>query len=304
MNTYDTYGLSLEQRRIGSDEARSARARLLADPFGRTLILGMDADYKRHQRERKHKMPGKTKIEWATDTWNPVTGCTEVSPGCAHCYAKTFAERWRGTEGHPYEQGFDVTLRPARLSQPANWTRPRQIFVNSMSDLFHEAIPTDYIEAVYQAMSVAPQHDYLILTKRHDRMTELLAPLGILDWAGQQSNFWHGVSVENQRFATVRIPRLMQLESPVRFLSCEPLLAPLDLRPWLHALSWVIVGGESGHGRRPFNMEWARSIRDQCAAAGVPFFMKQVDKITPIPSDLLIREMPPEHRIESLAQSV
>ena len=228
-----------------------------------------------------------TKIEWAEETWNPVTGCTKVSPGCKHCYAETQAERFRGTKAFP--NGFDLTLKPERLEQPQRWKKPRRIFVNSMSDLFHEGIHDQYIILTYEIMRSTTRHEYLVLTKRAERMREMLTTgLGVY----MHPNIWHGVSVENQDYALRRIPDLCDVPSPIRFLSCEPLLGPLDLTPWLDELQWVIVGGESGRGKRPIDLDWAREIRDQCAAAGVPFFMKQVDKVQPIPDDLMIRQEP------------
>ena len=228
-----------------------------------------------------------TKIEWAEETWNPVTGCTKVSPGCKHCYAETQAERFRGTKAFP--NGFDLTLKPDRLEQPQRWKKPRRIFVNSMSDLFHEGIHDQYIILTYEIMRSTTRHEYLVLTKRAERMREMLTTgLGVY----MHPNIWHGVSVENQDYALRRIPDLCDVPSPIRFLSCEPLLGPLDLTPWLDQLQWVIVGGESGRSKRPIDLDWAREIRDQCAAAGVPFFMKQVDKVQPIPDDLMIRQDP------------
>ncbi len=211
-------------------------------------------------------MAASSSIEWTEATWNPVTGCTKVSPGCAHCYAEIFAERFRGVPGHPYERGFDLQLRPERLNQPLSWRRPRLIFVNSMSDLFHEAIPSDFVAAVFDTMHRASWHTFQILTKRSRRLAEL-APL--LPWP---DNVWMGVSVENQRWTT-RIDDLRRVPAAVRFLSCEPLLGQLDLD--LRGIHWVIAGGESGPRARPMNPEWARSIRDQCLLAGVPFFFKQ-----------------------------
>lgn len=208
----------------------------------------------------------RSSIEWTEATWNPVTGCTEVSPGCAHCYAKTFAERFRGVPGHPYENGFDLQLRPERLSQPLRWKKPRTIFVNSMSDLFHEDVPDEYIQQVFDVMKSAGHHRFQVLTKRSERLAEL-APS--LPWP---ENVWMGVSVENQRFAD-RVDDLRQVRASVRFLSCEPLLGPLDLD--LTRIDWVIAGGESGPGARPMQLEWVLSLRDQCAAASVPFFFKQ-----------------------------
>ncbi len=205
-------------------------------------------------------------IEWTEATWNPVTGCTRVSPGCAHCYALTFAERFRGVPGHPYENGFDLQLRPERIEQPLQWKRPRLIFVNSMSDLFHEEVPEDYIRQVFDVMTKAEWHTFQVLTKRSARLAEL-APR--LDWPG---NVWMGVSVENQRW-TCRIDDLRKVPATIRFLSCEPLLGPISLD--LRDLSWVIVGGESGHRARRMKPEWAKSIRNQCLSADVPFFFKQ-----------------------------
>ena len=217
-----------------------------------------------------------TGIEWTEETWNPVTGCDKVSPGCAHCYAETFAERWRGTPGHPYEHGFDLTLRPERLDQPERWTRPRMIFVNSMSDLFHENISDDFVEQVWGVMERAHWHTFQVLTKRSERMRDMTFDLPVLP------NVWVGVSVENQRW-TERLEDLCASAAAVRFVSCEPLLGPLDLtgqgewagNGYLDVIDWVIVGGESGAQARPMRPEWARGIRDQCLAAGVPFFFKQ-----------------------------
>jgi protein gp37 len=205
-------------------------------------------------------------IEWTESTWNPVTGCTKVSPGCAHCYAETFAERFRGVPGHPYEQGFDLRLWRDRLELPLKWKRPRTIFVNSMSDLFHEAVPDDYITQVFDVMNRAALHTFQVLTKRPDRVASLSSNL---TWT---PNIWMGTSVENQRW-TSRIDHLRATGALVRFLSCEPLLGPLQLD--LRNISWVIVGGESGHRARPMRADWARSVREQCERGGVAFFFKQ-----------------------------
>lgn len=205
-------------------------------------------------------------IEWTDATWNPVTGCSKVSPGCAHCYAETFAERFRGVPGHPYERGFDLQLRPERLEQPLRWTTPRLIFVNSMSDLFHEDVPGQFIESVLGVMAEAHWHTFQILTKRSDRLAQM-APR--LSWP---DNVWMGVSVENQTW-TCRVDDLRKVPAKVRFLSCEPLLRPLRLD--LRGIHWVIVGGESGPHARPMKAEWVRDIRRQCEEAGVAFFFKQ-----------------------------
>jgi len=211
-------------------------------------------------------MSDNSTIEWTEATWNPVTGCTKVSPGCAHCYAETFAERFRGVPGHPYEGGFDLQLRPERLRQPLEWTRPRLIFVNSMSDLFHEDVPLEFIRQAFEVMGHAHWHTFQVLTKRSARLAELGNELSWPD------NVWMGVSVENQRW-TSRIDDLRRVPAAVRFLSCEPLIGPLKLD--LADIHWVIVGGESGHRARRMKPEWARDIRDQCTTAGVPFFFKQ-----------------------------
>jgi protein gp37 len=211
-------------------------------------------------------------IEWTDATWNPVRGCTECSPGCAHCYARVFAERWRGIAGHPYEQGFDLRLVPEALAQPLHWKRPRCIFVNSMSDLFHEGVGEEFVRKVFDVMRLADWHVYQVLTKRAERMRALVSSRHG-DFA-TRTNVWLGVSVENRKHGLPRIAPLRETPAAVRFLSIEPLLedlGALDLR----GIHWVIVGGESGPGARPMNPSWARSIRDQCAEASTPFFFKQ-----------------------------
>lgn len=276
-------------------------------------------------------MSDRTKIEWTRGddgapgaTWNPVTGCTKVSAGCDHCYALTLAERFRGTPGHYFEHGFDVQLRPDKLDQPLRWKRPRRVFVNSMSDLFHDQVPDEYIARVFAIMALAPQHTFQVLTKRHGRMRALLSnPLfwhlvaeqgrahhigdgqgwvrvGAMLGGKPLPNVWLGVSAEDQKWADIRIPALLETPAAVRFISAEPLLGPIDLRRAVrtlgserghgltasyvhaggccdrfHGIDWVIVGGESGRGARPMRPDWARSVRDQCRAAGVPFLFKQ-----------------------------
>lgn len=290
-------------------------------------------------------MGAKTSIEWTRGddgtpgaTWNPITGCTKVSPGCDHCYAKTIHERFNGTGS------FDnVTLHPDRLDKPLHWRRPRKVFVNSMSDLFHDQVSDEYIAKVFAVMSIATQHTFQVLTKRHARMRSMLtgrvqprpgasmpfkflvdvermrmgypvlsdSPLADGTYAWPLKNVWLGVSVENQQWADIRIPALLGTPAAVRFLSCEPLLGPVELlgrrylRPafcsqcggeWnghacgpTHALlahdrgiGWVIVGGESGPNARPIHPQWARDIRDQCVAAGVPFLFKQWGESAPL----------------------
>lgn len=217
-------------------------------------------------------MSDKSKIEWTDATWNPVRGCTKISPGCLHCYAKTFAERFRGVPGHPFEQGFDLRLVPEKLGDPLRWSDSKMIFVNSMSDLFHPQVPDEYIVKVARVMNAANWHTYQVLTKRAERMQKLLK--GKLRFAAGQPHIWWGVSVENRRHGLPRIDLLRAAPARVRFLSVEPLLeqlGPLDLR----CIDWVIVGGESGPGARPMDAAWVRDIRAQCRRAKVAFFFKQ-----------------------------
>jgi protein gp37 len=260
-----------------------------------------------------------TKIEWTDKTWNPLTGCTKVSPGCDNCYAKTMHERFNGPGS------FDtITLHPERLNQPLKWRKPARVFVNSMSDLFHRDVPDKYIADVFAVMAVADRHTFQVLTKRPARMRSLLSRDEFWQSVEMRSfkytcedgefvvnqqlpNVWLGVSVENQKWADIRIPALLDTPAAVRFISAEPLLGPVDLksaalRPyerqqggfweyghgeddygngkvWVPAppaqLDWVIVGGESGPGARPMHPDWARSLRDQCQGAGVPYLFKQ-----------------------------
>lgn len=276
-------------------------------------------------------MADKTGIEWTEATWNPVTGCDKVSPGCDHCYAETIAHRFDGTPQYP--NGFQVTLRPERLDIPLHWRRPRRIFVNSMSDLFHDQVPDEYIAHAFAVMQSCAAHTFQILTKRHARMRSLLNSIefwsAVTDFGhilisqrpsrqqfwpdhGQQHRFlpnvWLGVSTENQQWADIRIPALLDTPAAIRFISAEPLLGPIDLigqlcetceanmeapqcnacygRWWIrprrdNRIDWVIAGGESGREARPMHPDWARSLRDQCQAAGVPFLFKQWGEWTP-----------------------
>jgi protein gp37 len=213
-----------------------------------------------------------SKIEWTDATWNPVRGCTKISPGCKHCYAERFAERFRGVKGHPFEQGFDLRLVARKLAEPLRWSTPRMIFVNSMSDLFHEAVPLTYIERVVATMRLANWHTYQVLTKRSKRLQELLC--GPLRTAAKDAHIWWGVSVEDRKYGLPRIADLRATPAAVRFLSVEPLLENVGKLP-LNGISWVIVGGESGPGARPMKEEWVLSIREQCETANIPFFFKQ-----------------------------
>lgn len=211
-------------------------------------------------------------IEWTDATWNPVRGCTKVSPGCKHCYAQTFAERWRGIPGHPYEQGFDLRLVPEKLSEPLRWKRPRRIFVNSMSDLFQDGIDLEFVRRVFETMNAADWHTYQVLTKRAERMEQFTRSLP--RELVERAHIWMGVSVEDRRFGLPRIDLLRRVPAAVRFLSIEPLLEDLGSFD-LSDIHWVIVGGESGPGARPMNAEWVHSIQKQCKAQRVPFFFKQ-----------------------------
>ena len=217
-------------------------------------------------------MSANSKIEWTDATWNPVRGCNKISPGCTHCYAEVFAERFRGVKGHPYEQGFDLRLVPEKLNEPRKWRSPRRVFVNSMSDLFHDAVPDDYIAAVADVMVQADWHTYQVLTKRSGRMRELLKTR--LRFAAAKPHIWWGVSVENKKHGLPRIDDLRSAPATVRFLSVEPLLEDLGTVNLSH-IHWVIVGGESGFGARPMPRQWVVSIRSQCRRYGVPFFFKQ-----------------------------
>jgi protein gp37 len=212
-------------------------------------------------------------IEWTDATWNPVTGCTQVSPGCDHCYAKTFAERFRGVRGHPYEQGFDLRMWPDRLSLPLQWKKPRRIFVNSMSDLFHRDVPDEYIYRVFDTMVKADWHIFQVLTKRSRRLARLGPKL---PWS---PHIWAGVSIESEQFLW-RVDQLRAVPACVRFISAEPLLGPLHGLS-LERIHWVITGGESGPGFRACDPEWVREIREKCRATCVAFFHKQWGGRTP-----------------------
>jgi protein gp37 len=219
-----------------------------------------------------------TGIEWTDETWNPVTGCDRVSPGCAHCYALALAARLKAMGNVRYQTdgagqtsgpGFGVALHDDVVEHPLHWRKPRRIFVNSMSDLFHTEIPDAFIGRVFEIMAATPQHTYQVLTKRPERMR---------DWADQRKiapNIWLGTSVENQYWAEIRVPLLLDTPASIRFLSCEPLLGALDLSAWVSRLNWVIVGGESGPGHRPMDPAWVRGLRAQTSAAGASFFFKQ-----------------------------
>ncbi|MFH1466499.1 MAG: phage Gp37/Gp68 family protein [Pseudomonadota bacterium] len=212
-------------------------------------------------------MSGSSAIEWTDATWNPVHGCTKLSAGCRNCYAETFSERFRGVSGHPFEHGFDLRLLPEKLDLPLRWQRPRMIFVNSMSDLFHEDVPTPFVERVFATMASAHWHTFQVLTKRSARLRQLAPDL---PWP---ANVWMGVSVERED-CLGRVGDLLAVPAAVRFLSLEPLLGPLPDLP-LAGIDWVIVGGESGPHARPMDPSWVRDIRRQCEHEGVPFFFKQ-----------------------------
>lgn len=256
---------------------------------------------------------GKTSIEWTRgdggslgETWNPVRGCRKISPGCKHCYAEAFASRFEGTHGHVYELGFKPRTAPDQLDAPLRWKKPRRVFVNSMSDLFHERFPFEYVGAVFGVMAQSPRHTYMVMTKRHERM------VSFYDWVSEDAcgcrgvpeahvpedhvvttlaanlieidqiqrpwplpNVWMGVSVEDRRYGLPRIEALRKIPAAIRFLSIEPLLEDIGKLD-LTGISWVIVGGESGHGARPFDLAWSRSVVRQCREAGVACFVKQL----------------------------
>jgi protein gp37 len=208
-----------------------------------------------------------SQIEWTDATWNPITGCTKISPGCANCYAETFAERFRGVPAHPYEQGFDLKLWPDRLLLPLKWKKSKRIFVNSMSDLFHNDVPEQYILQVFAVMNKADWHCFQVLTKRSQRLLEMSKKV---TWT---KNIWAGVSVENDSYQ-FRIEHLVKTDAHIKFLSVEPLLGPIpDLH--LDGVHWVIVGGESGRRPRRLEEAWVKDIRDQCLRKNVCFFFKQ-----------------------------
>lgn len=237
-----------------------------------------------------------TKIEWVTnpngtmgETWNPVTGCTPKSEGCQNCYARRMSKRLAGRCGYPKDDPFQVTLHPERLEEPLRWKKPRQVFVCSMSDIFHPDVPDEYIARVWETMNNASQHTFIVLTKRPQRMKEFLSRLGwyIHDrenepaearWGGKYTlkNVWIGVTAENQARADERIPVLLQIPAAKRFVSVEPMLGPVDLSYFINSLDWVICGGETGPGARPMHPDWVRSLRDQCQKAGTPFFLKSM----------------------------
>ncbi len=218
-----------------------------------------------------------TSIEWTDATWNPVTGCDKLSPGCLRCYAERFSERFRGVPGHPFEQGFDLRLRPERLEQPLAWKQPRRIFVNSMSDLFHKGVPDDFVDRVFDVMERSGHHVFQVLTKRSSRMATYTKRRYAARPAPQ--NVWLGVSVEDG-LRKSRIAHLRRTEAAVLFLSVEPLIGRVG-QVDLSGVDWVIVGGESGPGHRPMLAEWAHEVQEQCADQGVAFFFKQWGGIRP-----------------------
>jgi protein gp37 len=217
-------------------------------------------------------MSENSKIELTDTTWNPLRGCTKISPGCKHCYAETFAERFRGVPGHPYEQGFDLRLVPEKLSEPFLWSSPRTVFVNSMSDLFQPEVPDSYIEDVVRVMVEANWHTYQVLTKRSQRLRDMLN--GPLRFAARHTHIWWGVSVEDKRYGLPRVEHLRKAAAAVRFLSIEPLLEELGSFD-ISGIHWAIVGGESGRGARPMKQEWVENILRICRDEKVAFFFKQ-----------------------------
>jgi len=230
-------------------------------------------------------MADSTAIEWTDTTWNPVTGCTKVSAGCDFCYAERFSERFRGVKGHPFEHGFDLTLRPERLCQPLKWRQPRRIFVNSMSDLFHKEVPSEFIDAVFDTMEEADWHTFQVLTKRSSLMARYLKkryPNGLAP-----RHIWLGVSIEDEK-NTIRLKHLKAAHASTKFVSFEPLIGPVgDID--LSGIDWAIVGGESGPRSRPIEEEWVIQIRDRCKADKVAFFFKQWGGLRPKSGGRLLR---------------
>jgi protein gp37 len=222
-------------------------------------------------------MADSTTIEWTDSTWNPVTGCTKISAGCDNCYAERLSERFRGVAGHPFKSGFDLTLRPDRLEQPLRWGRPRKIFVNSMSDLFHKGVSEEFVDQVFDTMERATWHVFQVLTKRSSRMRDYVR--GRYGPTGAPGHLWLGTSVEDESKVS-RIHHLRQTPARVRFLSIEPLIGRMAELP-LDGIAWVIVGGESGPRARPIDPRWVRDIRDRCLAVGIPFFFKQWGGLRP-----------------------
>lgn len=240
-----------------------------------------------------------SKIEWTDATWSPVTGCTPVSDGCHNCYARRMAYRLRGRFGYPEDDPFRVTLHEGRIKEPLGWRKPRRVFVCSMGDLFHPDVPFEFIAAVFRVMTKCTQHTFMILTKRPNQVKAFyLLSSGSAPWAQKVcENIWVGVTAENQQAADERIPILLQIPAAVRFVSVEPMLGPVNLEqptpnaksvngvypPWMiQQLDWIIVGGESGPNARPMHPDWVRSLRDQCQAAGVPFFFKSWGEWKPV----------------------
>ena len=259
-----------------------------------------------------------TKIEWTHRkgttgvTWNPVSGCSKISEGCAHCYAERMSKRLGGRFGYPEDEPFRVTLHPERLMEPRYWVKPRTVFVCSMGDLFHDAVPGTFIHRVWMQMALCHDHTFLVLTKRPERMAQIVPALNGYEH-GTPGNIWLGVTAENQQRADERIPLLLQCPAAVRFVSVEPMLGAVDFHvpsvpdgsgAWRNALTvddpytkerhldWIICGGETGPGARTMDPALARSVRDQCKAAGIPFFFKKMSNKAPIPDDLMIREWP------------
>lgn len=251
-----------------------------------------------------------TAIQWTEATWNPTTGCDQVSPGCDNCYALSMAKRLKGmgsakyqTDGDPKTSGpgFGIAMHHDTLTAPLRWTKPRKVFVNSMSDLFHDGVSSAFIASVFDVMRQTPQHTYQILTKRHARLRSLLRS-AVPGEGWPLPNVQIGVSVDDQHWADLRVPALLDVKAAVRFLSCEPLLGPVDLAPWLGGLQWVIVGGESGPGARRMQLDWARQLVTQCQDGGVPVFVKQLGSVwagrgkggdpDAWPADLQVREYP------------
>ena len=219
-------------------------------------------------------MASQSAIEWTNSTWNPVSGCQKVSPGCDHCYAERFAERWRGVRGNYFENGFDLQLRPNMLGRPGTWRKPQFVFVNSMSDLFHKDVPDDYIDRVFEEMELVNRHIYQLLTKRPERMRRYVRSR--YEARRAPDHVWFGTTIESGDYAW-RADMLRDIDAKTRFLSVEPMIGAVN-NVNFDGISWIIVGGESGPGRRPMNVEWVRDVRDRCEQQQIAFFFKQWHK--------------------------
>ncbi|HBY02285.1 MAG TPA: hypothetical protein DEG92_07105 [Rikenellaceae bacterium] len=240
--------------------------------------------------KKEAKMP--TKIEWTDESWNPITGCTPISPGCLNCYAKKMTNRLKGRYGYHHENPFQVTMHKDKFSFPLSLRRPRKVFICSMGDIFHKDVPDAWIDAVLHVTSIVPRHTYIILTKRPERMQYYINAIVDKHAIEIPSNLWFGVTTENQEMADFRLPLLIDTKIANKFVSIEPMLGPVDLSNYIDCLNWVIVGGETGNKARDMKAEWAMKVKFQCLQKGIPFFFKQMSNKAPTPPDLAIKQFP------------